>query len=127
MSITIYRSRKGITAYCARCRVKWHSDNPNYEPNEQALLGFESDHAHGTADRSVRSGRMPDIHPNSFLSPSPKLCAALGSIVVHADELLSSDCHTFDRIALRQLLDDPDVRAWILCGRALAMVPETRS
>jgi hypothetical protein len=37
----------------------------------------------------------------------------LGSIAVHADELTSPAGHEFDRIALRQLVDDPEIAAWV--------------
>jgi hypothetical protein len=37
----------------------------------------------------------------------------LGSIAVHADELISQDGRELDRQVLRQLLDDPEVSSWI--------------
>lgn len=46
------------------------------------------------------------------LKPSPMLLCLLGSIVVHAEELLSSDGHAFDKVALEQALQDPNVAAW---------------
>jgi hypothetical protein len=46
MSVTLYRSKRGITAYCATCRKRWHSDDPRYEVNEQEILKFEREHAH---------------------------------------------------------------------------------
>lgn len=47
------------------------------------------------------------------LKPSVGLLAKLGAIAVHADEMFSSDGHHFDRIALEQLLKDPEVKAWL--------------
>jgi len=41
------------------------------------------------------------------------LAVKLGSAVVHAEELLSSKGHHFDKIALESLLNDPEVKAWI--------------
>lgn len=61
-----------------------------------------------------------------FLKPSPSLCAKLGSVVVHAEELFSDNGHAFDRAALKTLLDDDDIALWIEDGRKLAMVPERR-
>lgn len=46
------------------------------------------------------------------LNPSPMLLCKLGSIMVHVEELHSSDGHTFDKVALDQLLMDPEVIAW---------------
>lgn len=46
-------------------------------------------------------------------APCLALLVKLGSIAVHADELLSPHGHEFDRIALRDCLADPEVKAWI--------------
>ncbi len=45
--------------------------------------------------------------------PSLTLLAKLGSIVVHYEELLSPKGHSFDRHALKTLLDDSEVKNWI--------------
>lgn len=63
---------------------------------------------------------------NDFLTPSPSLCAKLGSVVVHAEEMSGPDGHDFDRLALRMLLEDAEVLEWLAQGRKLAMIPETR-
>lgn len=54
-----------------------------------------------------RAGRNPAYQP------SLGLLAKLGSIIVHADELLSVSGHEFDTAVLRQLLKDRDVQAWV--------------
>jgi hypothetical protein len=41
------------------------------------------------------------------------LAMKLGSIAVHAEELLSPDGHEFDKVALDNLLQDPEVKSWI--------------
>ncbi len=46
------------------------------------------------------------------------LLAKLGSIAVHADELLSPSAaavrgHEHDKIAIRGLIDDPEVQEWL--------------
>lgn len=66
---------------------------------------------------------MADI----FDKPSITLLVKLGSIAVHADEMLSSNGHAFDRIALQGLLADPEIREWIEEMDRLAMVPKKRS
>lgn len=55
----------------------------------------------------------------------PVLCK-LGSIAVHADEMLSPDGHAFDRVALQQLLADPEVVAWLAEMDKAAMLPKKR-
>lgn len=60
------------------------------------------------------------------LSPSPRLLAKLGSIVVHAKEYLSSDGHEFDRAAIVALLDDSEVREWLSAMKVLGMLPVER-
>lgn len=60
------------------------------------------------------------------LDPTPALLCKLGSIAVHADEMLSTDGHHFDKIALQQLISDPEVAEWIEAMNAMAMVPKKR-
>jgi hypothetical protein len=55
---------------------------------------------------------------SDIIEPSLSLLCKLGSIIVHADEAtkpcdLMSVAHHFDIIALRTLLDDPEVKDWI--------------
>lgn len=47
------------------------------------------------------------------LAPSLTLLSKLGSIIVHAEEVLSPRGHHFDRMTLEGLLQDQDVRGWI--------------
>ena len=47
------------------------------------------------------------------LKPSAALLSKLGSIVAHAEELLSPKGHPVDRNALQTLVDDQEVRTWI--------------
>lgn len=54
------------------------------------------------------------------------LFTKLGSIVVHAEELLSSDGHAFDRAALESLLADGEVREWLDDMAAMALLPVKR-
>jgi hypothetical protein len=63
---------------------------------------------------------------SGMLTPSPGLLCKLGSIAVHADELLSSDGHAFDKIALERLMADPEVVEWMAQMDAAAMLPKRR-
>lgn len=47
------------------------------------------------------------------LRPPISLLCKLGSIAVHADELLSPCGHPFDKAVLLQLLQDSEVKSWI--------------
>lgn len=60
------------------------------------------------------------------LHPSPALLAKLGSIIVHADEMLSTDGHAFDRVALHSVLHEADVIEWLAAMGDLAMIPVKR-
>jgi len=60
------------------------------------------------------------------LNPPPSLLCKLASVAVHGDELLSSDGHVFDRIALEQALRDPEVVAWIAEMTEAGMAPVKR-
>lgn len=59
-------------------------------------------------------------------APGTVLLCKLGSIAVHAEELLSPDGHEFDREVLRALLADEEVKAWLADMTKLAMVPVKR-
>lgn len=69
---------------------------------------------------------MPTPDRVTPLQPSAALLCKLGSIAVHADEMLSADGHDFDRVVLQQLIADPEVADWIMQMNALAMVPRKR-
>jgi hypothetical protein len=57
---------------------------------------------------------------------SLSLLVKLGSLMVHTDEYLSEHGHPFDKIAIRQVLDDPEVKAWREEMDVLAMLPVPR-
>lgn len=61
------------------------------------------------------------------LNPSPALLCKLGSIVVHVDEMLSVHGHDYDRIAIKNILSDPDIKLWISEMEKMAMVPVKRN
>ncbi len=63
-------------------------------------------------------------HP---LTPEPALLCKVGSIVSHAEEMLSPQGHQLDRMALEALLADPEVVAWMAAMRGMALVPEPRA
>jgi hypothetical protein len=60
------------------------------------------------------------------LQPSVALLVKLGSIAVHAEELLSPQGHQFDRAALQTLFEDQEVKAWIAQMTEMAMLPVKR-
>ena len=66
------------------------------------------------------------IKPNP-LTPDPVLFCKLGSIIVHAEELLSPDGHQFDKITFDQLMRDPAVVQWLADMRKMALLPEKRN
>ena len=63
---------------------------------------------------------------DDVLKPSASLLVKLGSIAVHADELLSLTGHPFDRHALQALFDDQEVKAWLAQMSKMAMLPVKR-
>lgn len=80
----------------------------------------------GLVERKIRSTMPAALQPSACLKPSPAVLSKLGSIIVHAEEGMGNDGHHFDIIALRQLLADSDVSAWLKDMRRLALLPETR-
>lgn len=63
---------------------------------------------------------------HEMLAPSVGLLCKLGSIAVHVDEMISTDGHAYDRVALGVLLNDPEVIGWLRQMDAAAMVPKKR-
>ena len=62
----------------------------------------------------------------SPLEPSPSLLCKLGSIAVHAEEMLSPIGHAFDKSALESLLQDVEVQLWLKRMDFLALLPKKR-
>jgi hypothetical protein len=60
------------------------------------------------------------------LKPSAGILIKLGSIYVHIDEAMSKKGHNFDVLALKQLLEDPELKEWIKQMDALALIPKKR-
>ncbi len=61
-----------------------------------------------------------------MLEPSISLLCKLGSIAVHAQELLSDNGHHFDRVALESLMADAEVKEWLSAMNSAAMLPVKR-
>ncbi len=60
------------------------------------------------------------------LKPSASLLCKLASIAVHADEMLSPSGHDFDRQALKTVVGDAEVTAWIAAMTKVGMAPVKR-
>ena len=60
------------------------------------------------------------------LKPSPSVLVKLGSLAIHAEEMMSPSGHRFDKIALEGLLRDPEVREWLAEMDKLAFLPKKR-
>jgi len=63
---------------------------------------------------------MMDITPNT------NVLIKLGSLFVHVEEAISTKAHSFDILAIKQILEDDDVKAWIEKMDNLALVPKKR-
>ena len=59
------------------------------------------------------------------LKPSISLLVKLGSIAVHVEEFFSPHGHPYDKVAAEQLLNDPEVKEWIVAMSA--MMPRKRN
>jgi hypothetical protein len=60
------------------------------------------------------------------LKPELTLLVKLGSIAVHADEMLSPNSHQFDVAAMQTLLEDLEVKEWLKEMQKMALVPVKR-
>ncbi len=62
-----------------------------------------------------------------YLTPNLATLVKLGSIAVHVDEMMSPGAHEFDRISIKSLLDDPEVKAWMAEMDKQGFLPKKRS
>lgn len=60
------------------------------------------------------------------LKPAMSLLVKLGSIMVHAEEMLEPGGHAHDVAAIKSLLADPEVVAWREEMDAMALLPVKR-
>jgi hypothetical protein len=60
------------------------------------------------------------------LEPPLSLLAKLGSILVHVDEASGASGHDFDWIAVRSLMADSEVQAWLTSMDAMGFLPKKR-
>ena len=60
------------------------------------------------------------------LKPNAGLLCKLGSIAVHVDEAASDTGHAFDKVALKGLIDDPEVAEWLVEMDKMALIPKKR-
>jgi hypothetical protein len=79
-------------------------------PTAKEIIDRKPLDARVTDGTSVSTSKVDAADP---FQPSKALLAKLGSIVVHADEMLSANGHDFDQAAIRGLLSDPEVHLWI--------------
>lgn len=61
------------------------------------------------------------------LKPEVSLLVKLGSIVVHVEEMESPDGHHLDKAALKTVLEDEEVKAWLEQMDAMALIPKKRN
>lgn len=62
-----------------------------------------------------------------IFKPPVSLLVKIGSALVHFDEFTAPGGHEYDLHTARQLLADPDVKAWIEKMTGAAMLPCKRS
>jgi len=62
----------------------------------------------------------------NWKEPGLTLLVKLGSIAVHAEELMSPGAHPLDISALEGLLNDLEVKEWLAKMNKLALLPVKR-
>jgi hypothetical protein len=67
------------------------------------------------------------VTTDELMKPSAAILVKLGSIVVHAEELLSPNGHEFDSEAIRSGLQDAELQEWIRGMTELAFLPVKRN
>lgn len=100
---------------------------PTVETAATDAIEAEGDLAAGIAPGTqVAEPAAHDARPVCF-RPEPGLLVKLGSLAVHAEELLEPGGHELDAASIRGLLADPEVAAWLGEMRELALLPLKRS
>jgi hypothetical protein len=61
------------------------------------------------------------------LKPPATVLCKLGSLAVHVDEMFSDDGHAFDRVAVKQILADNELRQWLAEMDKMALLPKKRT
>ena len=61
-----------------------------------------------------------------ILKPSVSILCKLGSLFIHIEEVLSKEAHEFDIAAIKQILNDEEVKEWILEMDKLALITKKR-
>lgn len=79
-----------------------------------------------TPTRGEGGKAMAKKSTTDIIQPALSLLVKLGSIAVHADEMLSPRGHDFDKQELLVRLRDPEVVAWLKEMDRLALVPKKR-
>lgn len=69
---------------------------------------------------------MPEAPGSQYLRPQLALLVKLGSIAVHVDEFTSAGGHEYDLTALKGLIADREVRAWLASMDANSFLPVRR-
>lgn len=67
------------------------------------------------------------VSTRQYDKPELGVLVKLGSIAIHVDEMLSSDGHLFDKVALQQLLNDSEVKDWLRAMDKMGLVPKKRN
>lgn len=58
--------------------------------------------------------------------PSAALLSKLGSIILHLQEYNSPSGHPFDKNAMDALLNDEELKEWMIAMDQMAMLPKKR-
>lgn len=72
-----------------------------------------------------KSGK-PEKKTLAVLTPPASTLMKLGSIAQHMKEMMSSDGHAFDKLAMEQLVQDPEIATWLSEMDKLALIPKLR-
>ncbi len=77
-------------------------------------------------DAPLESAGEGSFMKSDVMKPSSSLLCKLGSLYVHADEMMSDKGHQFDISAIKGLLADPELKEWIKEMDKLALLPKKR-
>jgi len=60
------------------------------------------------------------------INPDMQTLVKIGSILSHVEEIMTSQGHKFDVVAIKSLIEDEDVQKWLSTMRKMALLPKKR-
>lgn len=103
--------------------LEYTLSNDNIAATEENLIRLIQAFNPGWLPNGTTVGMTDD---NPALTPTPALLTKLALMFVHIEEYMSSGSPEFDKIVVKGIVEESEVREWLSNMRKLGLVPEKR-